>query len=463
MSSLVTNPTSQFINPLFGNICENASIYIGKPGTDAMAPENRIDVYMVRLTAESTLEKVPLPQPLLTNSAGVICYEGLPITPWVDSAYSISIIGYDRTIIYSAFYVDDPTYWLRLDLATMPQRLPNGLHYDPNDKHGVNMIAGAAPILSPLFEGIPETPTPQSDSPGSMIVNKEYVTTAVGNVAGAGVVGVCTMWAGTTPPARAVVLDGAQLSKEAYAKYYAIIGDNVALANDLTPDSASFYNIDARSRYFRGTDYGASRSDNAQQYKYYEDMLESHSHDVVIGGGWAADGNTNSRDEGLVGSGSTITKTTNPFGGIETMPMTVPLLPIVWVIDPMDEDVAQWWLEPEHQATKPVVHHINPKTDEYLSTSWARPSPLEPGVWLTPAFATQDAPPPARAGYVTVFRNGTWLHDAELWLARENAKKDAKESREKQNRLLMERDQRRQKMNEWLQQQGAPFTLNDLE
>lgn len=315
MSSLVTNPTSQFINPLFGNICENASIYIGKPGTDAMAPENRIDVYMVRLTAESTLEKVPLPQPLLTNSAGVICYEGLPITPWVDSAYSISIIGYDRTIIYSAFYVDDPTYWLRLDLATMPQRLPNGLHYDPNDKHGVNMIAGAAPILSPLFEGIPETPTPQSDSPGSMIVNKEYVTTAVGNVAGAGVVGVCTMWAGTTPPARAVVLDGAQLSKEAYAKYYAIIGDNVALANDLTPDSASFYNIDARSRYFRGTDYGASRSDNAQQYKYYEDMLESHSHDVVIGGGWAADGNTNSRDEGLVGSGSTITKTTNPFGG----------------------------------------------------------------------------------------------------------------------------------------------------
>lgn len=164
MSGLITNPTPQFINPLFGNICENASIYIGKVGTDAMAPENRIAVYMMRLVNESTLEKVPLPQPLLTNSAGVICYNGLPVTVWVDSAYSISIVGYDRAILYSAFYVDDPTYWLRQDLATEPRRLQDGLHYDPEYKHGVNLVAGAAPILSPVFEGIPETPTPEADS-----------------------------------------------------------------------------------------------------------------------------------------------------------------------------------------------------------------------------------------------------------------------------------------------------------
>lgn len=282
-----------------------------------------------------------------------------------------------------------------------------------------------------------------------MIVSKEYVDKSVSRATGSGVVGVCDMWAGTTPPDGAVVLDGAQLSKEAYSKYYGVIGDNVALANNLTPDSATFYNIDARARYFRGTDYGASRSGNALQFKYYEDMFESHSHGIVIGGGWAADSNTDSRNEGLIGTGSSITRTTDPAGGSETMPMTVPLLPVVWVTDPTDKPITQWWLEPEHKAARPVVHHINPVTDEYLSTTWARASPLEPGVWLTPAFATQDAPPPTNPGHVTVFRNGAWQHDAELWQARKKNQKDAQEPREKQTRQLMERDQRRQKMNAW--------------
>jgi len=64
----------------------------------------------------------------------------------VDGAYSITIIGYDGPTFYTSFYIYDPTYWLRLDLATEPARTPDGLHYDPADIHAVHMVAGVRPF-----------------------------------------------------------------------------------------------------------------------------------------------------------------------------------------------------------------------------------------------------------------------------------------------------------------------------
>jgi hypothetical protein len=346
MSSLVTNPASQFINPYLGNICENAKIFIGKVNTDSLNPDNRQDVYLMQWSDEATLNKVPIPQPLVTNSAGCIVYQGLPVTPWVDGAYSITIIGYDGALLYQSFYVDDPTYWLRLDLATEPERTTDGLHYNPDDNHGVNMIGGAAPILSPEFEGEPRAITPEAGDNSTQLATTAFVTAAVSSVAGSGAIGVSAMWNGSVPPANAVVEDGSALSKEVYPELYAIIGDTVAQVNDLTQGSATFYISDSRSRYWRGTDYGASRSVNADMLKYYDDMFKEHNHQWLAG-----NQNLSINDrESLVGnleSGSnnyqTADETGRPWisnaGGTETMPKTVAKLPIFWVLDGASENL----------------------------------------------------------------------------------------------------------------------------
>lgn len=460
MSSLVTNPASQFINPFLGSICENAKIFIGKVNTDGLNPDNRQPVYLMQWSDEATVNKVPLPQPLVTNNAGVIVYQGLPVTPWVDGAYSITIIGYDGALLYQSFYVDDPTYWLRLDLATEPARTDDGLHYDPDDDHGINMIGGGAPILSPDFEGEPRAPTPPAGDSSTRIATTEFVTAAVSAVAGSGVVGTFDFWLGSTPPVNAVVADGSALSKENYPDLYAVIGDTVATQNDLVPDSATFFIPDARSRYPRGTDNGASRSTYAELLKYYEDLLKSHTHGMT--GRDDTDLNTSGSDfvaEG-VGNASMPSEAT---GDAETMPKTVPMLPIVWVSDGSSSDaVSAWWAQPQYLSSSPTVHHYHEDTGELLGSSPARPSPLEPGVWLTPAHATQQTPLQPAPGHVMRFVDGQWIQDAQLFAERltgqQKAKLDEKQLREAFNIRL----KKKALMNKWLQENGAPYSIDEF-
>lgn len=460
MSSLVTCPTSQFINPYLGNICENAKIFIGLVNTDALNPDNRQPVYLMQWSDEATVNKVPLPQPLVTNSAGVIVYQGLPVTPWVDGAYSITIIGYDGALLYQSFYVDDPTYWLRLDLATEPVRTDDGLHYDSDDMHGINMIGGGAPILSPDFEGVPTAPTPPAGDSSTRIATTEFVTAAVLAVAGSGVVGTFDFWLGNTPPVNAVVADGSALSKENYPELYAVIGDTVATQNDLIPDSATFFIPDVRSRYPRGTDNGASRSTYAELLKYYEDLFKSHTHGMT--GRDDTDLNTSGGDFVAEGAGNA-SMPSEATGDTETMPKTVPMLPIIWVSDGAAADsVSTWWTQPQHLSSRPAVHHYHEETGELLGSSPARPSPLEPGVWLTPAHATQQTPLQPAPGHVMRFHDGQWIQDAQLFAERlagqQKAKLDAKQQREAANIRL----KKKALMNKWLQENGAPYSIDEF-
>lgn len=55
------------------------------------------------------------------------------------------------------------------------------------------------------------------------------------------------------------------------------------------------------------------------------------------------------------------------------------------------------------------IHHYNPETGEYLGEGRADESPLEPGVFLIPAHATEIAPPKAQAGKVRAFEGGAWV------------------------------------------------------
>lgn len=55
------------------------------------------------------------------------------------------------------------------------------------------------------------------------------------------------------------------------------------------------------------------------------------------------------------------------------------------------------------------IYHYHPDSGEYMGTGVADPSPLEPGVWLIPANATQVIPPLPTAGKVRRWSGAEWV------------------------------------------------------
>lgn len=55
------------------------------------------------------------------------------------------------------------------------------------------------------------------------------------------------------------------------------------------------------------------------------------------------------------------------------------------------------------------VYSFHPETREYMGPEVADESPLEPGVWLIPANATEIEPPVVPAGKAAVFGTDRWL------------------------------------------------------
>ncbi|MEG1421304.1 MAG: phage tail protein [Citrobacter sp.] len=342
----------------------------------------------MQFSYETTYEKIPLLQPLETNIAGVIFYNGLPVTPWVDNAYSIAIVSQQGAILYQSFYADDPTYWLRQDLATMPTT--------ENPDKGYGMVAGSVPLNNPAFTGNPTAPTPQDGDNDTSIATTAFVQTAVDNALTVGILGTAEFWAGSSAPIGAIALDGSQLSKTTYAEAYALIGDTVAVENNIVPDSAAFLILDMRSRFFRGVDNGAGRAD-ADRFKYYDDTFKSHTHNYTYIGP-SPDKNQYVRTDQEDGGG--ITQTAGPTGGSETQPKSCPWLPILWVMTPEEVSAAKansWRVAPD----SPTNYHYSPDTGELLGNSIAAPSWKEPDVWLRPALWG-----PGYSGYRVFYRGG---------------------------------------------------------
>jgi hypothetical protein len=55
-----------------------------------------------------------------------------------------------------------------------------------------------------------------------------------------------------------------------------------------------------------------------------------------------------------------------------------------------------------------LVFNYHPATGEYLGTTKADESPLEPGVFLIPAHATEISPPVPREGFFLCFTGNAW-------------------------------------------------------
>ncbi|MFN4124431.1 hypothetical protein [Pannonibacter indicus] len=59
-----------------------------------------------------------------------------------------------------------------------------------------------------------------------------------------------------------------------------------------------------------------------------------------------------------------------------------------------------------------LIYHFHPATAQYLGFSEADESPLEPGVYLIPAHATDVPPPEPADGFIRKFVDGGWLLEA---------------------------------------------------
>jgi hypothetical protein len=55
----------------------------------------------------------------------------------------------------------------------------------------------------------------------------------------------------------------------------------------------------------------------------------------------------------------------------------------------------------------PIIYHYT-VDGLFLGIGQADESPLEPGVWLTPAYATDIEPPAVPAGQQAIFADGAW-------------------------------------------------------
>lgn len=55
-----------------------------------------------------------------------------------------------------------------------------------------------------------------------------------------------------------------------------------------------------------------------------------------------------------------------------------------------------------------IIYNYDSESGRFLQESEADESPLEPGVYLIPAFATDIAPPSAPDGQYAAFINGAW-------------------------------------------------------
>lgn len=54
------------------------------------------------------------------------------------------------------------------------------------------------------------------------------------------------------------------------------------------------------------------------------------------------------------------------------------------------------------------IYFYDPVTGFFRFEGFADPSPLEPGAWLIPAYATPIEPPQVQDGYIAAFFDGKW-------------------------------------------------------
>ena len=78
------------------------------------------------------------------------------------------------------------------------------------------------------------------------------------------------------------------------------------------------------------------------------------------------------------------------------------------------------------------IYNYNPENGYFVGESFADESPLEPGIYLIPAHATETAAPKATKGKVAVFVNDAWeLQDLPKEPVIDNSEFEAKQAARK--------------------------------
>ncbi|MHC8493441.1 phage tail protein [Thalassospira sp. SM2505] len=132
-------------------------------------------------------------------------------------------------------------------------------------------------------------------------------------------VGVTFWWPAATPPAWALELDGSAVSRATFSSLFAIMGTTFGAG-----DGSTTFNLpDLRGEFIRGWDNGRGVDGSRVFGSAQSDELKSHSHGYHTNvGAFAAGG---AAQLNFNGAGSAVS--TNAFGGSETRPRNIALLP----------------------------------------------------------------------------------------------------------------------------------------
>jgi microcystin-dependent protein len=135
-------------------------------------------------------------------------------------------------------------------------------------------------------------------------------------------IGTVMYFARSTPPAGWLVCDGTTQLKSAFPDLGSILGNTFG-----TSDPTTFILPDLRGEFIRGWSSNRADVDNGRQFGQLQlDELKSHQHlfyDLIYG--------ANANDGGANGAqySSTQTKPTSSYGGVETRPRNIALLPCI--------------------------------------------------------------------------------------------------------------------------------------
>ncbi|KAG0188260.1 hypothetical protein DFQ28_005152 [Apophysomyces sp. BC1034] len=258
----------------------------------------------------------------------------------------------------------------------------------------INAISGAPFInstllgLSPAFAVSPTAPTPPQSDNGAKVATTAFVQQAVGNITGQ-----VAFFAFPYAPDGWLKCNGAAVSRTRYAELFAIIGTTFGAG------SGTFNLPDLRGEFVRGFDDGRDvdkmRSFGSQQAaSKVLGATGNPSLPYLNRNGWHYS----------IDNGATLRKISD--SNIE-QPITTYENTEQFLGGTYSYNTATYGSCAGAPMTQ-TVYNYHPETGELVSCSEADPSPLEPGVFLIPALATDIAPPDTGKGQVAVFSKGKW-------------------------------------------------------
>lgn len=199
-----------------------------------------------------------------------------------------------------------------------------GDHASASDPHGQYQLESGmsayATLASPNLTGVPTAPTAAAGTNTEQLATTAFAMTAAANSAIAGSVQFFAM---SSAPTGWLKANGAQVSRTAYASLFTAIGTTFGAGNG----STTFTLPDLRGEFVRGWDDGRGLDVGRTFGSAQGDELRAHSHNIKYG----STQNTSNQAPSQLSTTAGVRHDTptDSFGGTETRPRNIALLPCI--------------------------------------------------------------------------------------------------------------------------------------